>query len=44
MPILKTCDDDFKIINKCGCVPCSWKDAEILNKKPCFDINKLNNG
>ena len=41
-PIIKTCEDDFNIINKCGCVPCSWRDAEKINKVPCFDVNKLN--
>jgi hypothetical protein len=39
MPVFKTCKDDFEIINKCGCVPCSWKDAEDYNKIPCFNYN-----
>jgi hypothetical protein len=42
MPVLKTCDDDFAAINKCGCVPCSWKDAEKLNQFPCMNINYFN--
>lgn len=33
--VLKTCSDDFAIINKCHCVPCSWKNAEQLNKASC---------
>lgn len=38
MSVLKTCEDDFAVINKCGCVPCSWKFAEELNKKPCLIV------
>ena len=38
-PVLKTCEDDFAMINKCGCVPCSWRDAEKINKIPCWKIN-----
>lgn len=39
MPVVESCEDDFSMIEKCGCVPCSWKNAEQINKKPCFTIN-----
>jgi hypothetical protein len=40
MPLLKTCDDDFATIEKCGCVPCSWKDAKIYNgNQSCQEVN-----
>jgi hypothetical protein len=41
-PIVKDCEDDFNIINECGCVPCSWKNAEEYNKEPCMIINFTN--
>jgi len=44
MPILKTCDDDFTMINKCHCVPCSWKDSDKINGRKCFDMRNLTNG
>jgi hypothetical protein len=42
MPILDTCKDDFAVINKCGCVPYSWKDSIDYNKIPNFNINISN--
>lgn len=43
MPILKTCNDDFDVINKCKCVPCSWKSAEKYNgPNSCITINVTN--
>jgi hypothetical protein len=41
MPIIKTCDDDFAIINKCGCIPCSWANPNKYNPENCYNI-KLN--
>ena len=39
--VVDSCADDFAVINKCGCVPCSWKQADELNKAPCFDYRNL---
>lgn len=33
MPILETCSDDFAIISKCACIPCSWHNALEYNGK-----------
>ena len=39
MKKLETCNDDFEIINKCGCIPCSWKDSEKMNNLPCMNLS-----
>lgn len=45
MKVLETCMDDFEMINKCGCVPCSWKDSVKLNGgNICIDYTKLDYG
>lgn len=44
MPVLKTCNDDFAIINKCHCVPCSWKDADNYDGGKCIDSRNLTYG
>lgn len=31
MPIFHSCDDDFAVVYRCKCVPCSWQDAEEYN-------------
>ena len=42
-PVIKSCEDDFAVINKCGIVPCSWKDATTLNHGgSCHTIFALN--
>lgn len=41
IPILETCNDDFNMINKCGCIPCTWKYAEQYNKIVCIDFNEV---
>lgn len=25
------CNDDFEVMDRCNCVPCSWEDAEKYN-------------
>lgn len=39
MKDLKTCNDDFILVDKCGCVPCSWKNAEKINHNICIDLS-----
>jgi hypothetical protein len=41
MPILKTCDDDFSLINRCRCIPCSWKEALKYDKSNCIFLNNI---
>jgi hypothetical protein len=43
MFVLKTCDDDFALIKKCKCVPCSWQNAEEYNGNNSCDNYNLNN-
>jgi len=44
MPLLSTCNDDFEIINKCGCVPPSWssyQDNPIKNQQLNLNMTEL---
>jgi len=39
MPIEKTCEDDFAMINKCGCIPCDNGLIKFLgNTNTCQNI------
>lgn len=41
MPIFHSCNDDFAVVDKCNCVPCSWKDALTYNGETgCEDYGK----
>jgi hypothetical protein len=40
MPVLKTCDDDFKIIEKCHCVPCSWNQSKYYKNESCLNLGQ----
>jgi hypothetical protein len=49
MKVLSTCNDDFLVIEKCHCVPCSWEASKIYDTNGfCniknFDINISKNG
>lgn len=40
MIVLKTCEDDFAVIDKCGCIPCTWKDETKYNgNASCLSYN-----
>jgi len=32
MSVEKTCEDDFELINRCGCVPCDNSLRQVFNK------------
>jgi len=37
-PTYKKCENNFAIIDKCGCVPCSWSNADKYNnQRICFN-------
>lgn len=45
MTVLSTCDDDFAVIDKCGCVPCSWEKAVSYNGNDyCKNSSEIKNG
>ena len=38
MPKYAKCEEAFKVINKCGCVPCELQPIFGMNQS-CFEVN-----
>jgi hypothetical protein len=44
MPTWATCEDDINITARCGCVPCTWHNAEKYNgNNSCEGFDEFNN-
>lgn len=41
MPVIATCDDDFAVIDKCGCIP--WNNSLTFPNQLAQIKNNLNN-
>jgi DNA-binding transcriptional regulator of glucitol operon len=41
-PVLESCQDDFAIIEKCHCIPCSWNQSKYYDNESCFFITPKN--